>query len=281
MKALKSLILRYPAAASVLLFGIFFLLSEVEIDGMLTPFLGYQKASYLSGTLIQGGLSLILVMVIAWLGLIHEAGFTPFSQWKSLWLIWPLVIYSVLNGSEVLDGTFNVNWADGGLMLLFTLLYISVGLIEEILIRGLMLPLMLRQWGSTKGGVYKAVLISSAIFGLAHLANLVMGRRDLLTTGAQITYGIFFGVFFAALVLRNKSIWPAIFGHFLFDWAGNFKDVTVGNVFTRVEPTTTVDGALITVAILLPLLLIGLFYLRKVEPAESAEAMPSGLPEAA
>ncbi len=157
MKAIKSLILRYPAAASVVLFGLFFALSEIELDGLLMPFLNYQKASYLSGTIVQGGLSVLMVMLIAWLGMKREAGFTPVREWKALWLIWPVLVFSALNGLEVIDGTFNVNWADGGLMALFTLLYLSVGFIEEILFRGLILPLMLRQWGTTRGGVYKAV----------------------------------------------------------------------------------------------------------------------------
>lgn len=283
MKAVKMFILKNPAAASIGLFALFFLLSEIEIDKWLMNFMGYQKASYLSGILIHGGLSVIMVLAIVWLGLTREAGFTPFSQWKSLWLIGPMLVYSALNGSDVLDGTLTINLADGGLMLLFTLYYISVGLIEEILVRGLVLPLMLRQWGNKKGGVYRAVLISSAIFGLAHLANLVLGRRDLLSTTAQITYGLFFGVFFAALVLRNRSIWPAIFCHFLFDWAGNFKAVTVGHVFTRVKPAITMEDALFTVAIFLPLLLIGLFYLRKVEPVvtggEEEKSLPAGLGE--
>jgi membrane protease YdiL (CAAX protease family) len=266
MKRIKSLLLRHPAAASVVLFGIFFVLSEIELDKWLMNWMDYQKASYLSGTLVQGGVSVLMVLLIAWLGLTREGGFTRPSQWKAVWLIWPLLVYSVLNGSDLIDSPLKINWADGGLIALFILLYISVGFIEEILFRGLILPLMLRQWGSTRSGVYKAVIISSAIFGLAHLANLVMGRRDLLTTTTQITYGIFFGVFFAALMLRNNSIWPAIFGHFLFDLCGNLMEITQGWVFTRKEPTTTVEGALITLAILLPLLLIGLFYLRKVKP---------------
>ncbi len=282
---MKAFILKNPAVSSVGLFALFFVLSEIEVDKWLVNFMDYQKACYLSGTLIQGGISVILVLVIAWLGLTREGGFTPFSQWKSLWLIFSMVIYSALNGSDVLDGTLNVNWGDGGLMLLYTLVYVSVGLIEEILIRGLMLPLMLRQWGAAKGGVYKAVLVSSAIFGLAHLANLVLGRRDLVSTSAQITYAFFFGVFFAALVLRNRSIWPAIFCHFLFDWAGNFKAVTVGHVYTRVKPAISMEDALFTVAIFLPLLLIGLFYLRKVEPSvnggEETIPLPAGLGEMA
>jgi uncharacterized protein len=192
-----------------------------------------------------------------------------------------VLIYSVLNASDLIDSPYRINWADGGLIALLVLLYISVGTIEEFLFRGLILPLMLHKWGGTRRGIYGAVFLSSAIFGLVHLINFVMGRRDLLTTATQITYGTFFGVFFAALMLRNRSIWPAVFGHFLFDLCGNLKEITEGYVFTRVEPTTTVDGALITVAILLPLLLIGLFYLRKVQPAgEEKGRLPAGLPEA-
>jgi membrane protease YdiL (CAAX protease family) len=281
MKAIKAFVLKNPAVSSVGLFALFFVLSKIEIETWLINFMDYQKACYLSATLIKGGLSVAMVLVIAWLGLTREGGFTPISQWKSLWLIWPLVIYSALNGSDVLDGTLNVNWGGGGLMLLYTLMYVSVGLIEEILIRGLVLPLMLRQWGATKGGVYKAVLLSSAIFGLAHMANLVLGRRDLVSTSAQISYAFFFGVFFAALVLRNKSIWPAVFCHFLFDWAGNFKAVTVGYVYTRVKPAISMEDALFTVAMFLPLLLFGLFYLRKVEPVVIGGDEKKSLPNAA
>jgi hypothetical protein len=62
-------------------------------------------------------------------------------------------------------------------------------------------------------------------------------------------------------------------------------EITEGYVFTRVEPTTTVNGALITLALLLPLLLIGLFYLRKVEPTtgsgDEKKSLPEGLGEMA
>ena len=273
MKVIRSLISRYPAAVSVVLFGVFTILSEINLEGVLTPFMGFQKASYLSGTLVQGGVSVLMVLLIARLGMLREAGFTSPAQWKSLWLIWPVFVFSLLNGGlELIDGTYQINWADGGLIALFVLLYASVGFIEEILFRGLVLPLMLRQWGTSRKGIIKAVIISSAIFGLAHLINLVMGRRDLLTTGAQIVYGTFFGVFFAACFLRNKSIWPVIFGHFLFDLCGNFNDITVGHVFSRVEPTTTVQGALVTIGILLPFFLYGLFLLRKAEPDDTLHA---------
>jgi membrane protease YdiL (CAAX protease family) len=266
MEKFKSLVFRYPLTACLVIMAVVLPLTELPLEGLMTPALGLQKASYLSGILQQGIMSVLVFVLIARLGLLKEGGFTRFSEWKAVWLIWPVLIYSVLNGSDLIDSPYRINWADGGLIALFVLLYVSVGTIEEFLFRGLILPLLMRKWGSTRKGIYTAVIVSSAIFGVVHLLNFIAGRRDLLTTGTQILYGTFFGVFFAALVLRNKSIWPAVFCHFLFDLCGNLMEVTEGWVFTRVEPTTTVNGALITLAVLLPLLLIGLFYLRKVEP---------------
>jgi uncharacterized protein len=266
MEKIKTFVSRFPLTFCLIALAVGTGLTELPLEGLFTPLIGFQKASYLSGALQQGIVSILLVVLIAQLGQLKEGGFTRPSQWKALWLIWPLLVYSVLNGSDLIDSPLKINWADGGLITLFVLLYISVGTIEEFLFRGLLLPVMLRKWGGTRKGIYTAVIVSSAIFGLVHLLNFAMGRRDLLTTGTQILYGTFFGVFFAALMLRNNSIWPAVFGHFLFDLCGNLMEITQGWVFTRKEPTTTVEGALITLTILLPLLLIGLFYLRKVKP---------------
>jgi membrane protease YdiL (CAAX protease family) len=273
MQAIKSFVTRHPVYFALIVMAIAMVLTEIPLEGVLTPSMGFQKASYMSGILEQGGVSLLLVLLIAGLGMTREAGFTAPSAWKSVWLIWPVLVFSLLNGSELLEGIIKIDWSDGILIVLFVLLYVSVGFVEEILFRGLVLPLMLRAWGATRRGIFAAVITSSAVFGLVHLVNLLMGRRDLLTTGTQIIYGTFFGVFFAACFLRNRSIWPVIFGHFLFDLCGNFGDIAVGHVFTRAEPTTTVEGALITLAILLPLFLYGLFLLRKVEPVRVLEAM--------
>ncbi|GAP22619.1 CPBP family intramembrane glutamic endopeptidase [Leptolinea tardivitalis] len=282
MKSIKLFMNRFPLIFCLVVMSIATALTELPLEGLFTPALGLQKASYLSGALQQGIVSLLLFVFIAQLGLLTEGGFTRPSKWKAVWLIWPLLIYSVLNGSEMIGGPLKSNLTDGSLIALYVLLYISVGTIEEFLFRGLLLPVMLRKWGSTRKGIFLAVIISSAVFGLVHIINLLAGRRDLLTTGTQILYGTFFGVFFAALMLRTNSIWPAVFGHFLFDLCGNLTELSVGWVFTRKEPTTTVNGALITLAVLLPLLLIGLFYLRKVEPKTGGEEKPvlsAGVPE--
>ncbi|NMB55821.1 MAG: CPBP family intramembrane metalloprotease [Leptolinea sp.] len=268
MKNLKPFAFRHPIFFALVIMGIAVPLTEIPLESLFSQSLSFQKASYISGILLQGGTSLLLALLITRLGMREEAGFTPISRWKSVWLIWPLIAYSLLNGSDLLTGAIRIDWSDGSLIILYLLLYLSVGFVEEILFRGLMLSLMLRAWGKTRRGILAAVVLSSVVFGVVHVVNLLMGRRDLLTTGTQILYALFFGVFFAACFLRSRSIWPVIFGHFLFDLCGSFQDLSAGHVFTRVQPAISLDAALVTLGILLPLFLIGLFYLRKVEPVE-------------
>lgn len=53
-------------------------------------------------------------------------------------------------------------------------------------------------------------------------------------------------------------------------------------MYTRMKPAISMEDALFTVAMFLPLLLIGLFYLRKVESVTGggeAKPLPAGLGE--
>ena len=268
MNRIKTLALKYPVLFAILVMFIAAPLTEIPFADKLTGIMDKQSASYLTGIVEQGGVSLLLFLLISWLGMKHEAGFTRPSEWRQLWLVWPLVAYSFVNIDErILDGSIAFNFSSPWLPVLFVLLYLSVGFIEEILFRGLILPLMLRRWGQTKRGIYQAVIVSSVIFGLLHLINLLMGRRTMLSTGAQIIYGLFFGIFFAACFLRNRSIWPVIFTHALFDFCGNLTELTTANDFGAI-PQTNLQGVLMVVALTLPLLLYGLFILRKVKPEE-------------
>ncbi|WP_198283747.1 CPBP family intramembrane glutamic endopeptidase [Clostridium cellulovorans] len=85
-------------------------------------------------------------------------------------------------------------------------MYLSTGLFEEVLCRGVILTVMLRKWGNSKVGIYLSVITSSLIFGTAHIANFLSNRSLLLATVTQITFAFFIGVFFATCFLRNKTI---------------------------------------------------------------------------
>src|SRR5690348_11174559 len=87
----------------------------------------------------------------------------------------------------------------------------SIGFFEEVLVRGFILIVLLVKWGNTKQGIYFSVISCSIVFGLAHIINLINDPNLVIATLTQITYATSFGVIFAALVLRNRTIWLAIF----------------------------------------------------------------------
>ena len=268
MVQIKNFTKKFPVVFAIIVLCITTPLTELHLEKYFVSFLDEQSASYLSGILQQGGVSILLFILIKWLGLLKEAGFTRISEWKQVWLVWPILVLSFLNIDErILDGSAVFDLSRPWLPVLFVLLYMSVGFIEEILLRGMVLPLMLRKWGKTKKGINFSVIFSSVIFGLLHLINLITGRRTLLSTTAQIIYGLFFGVFFAACFLRNRSIWPIIFTHALFDLMGNLNDIILGGDFGVVHELN-LQGVMFSILFTIPLLFYGLFILRKVQPQD-------------
>lgn len=262
---LKTFSLQQPVlfALGVILLSI--LTTELPLDRLFAPHMSEHAAHYLSITLQQGLVGLALFWVLArfdWLGL---AGFTPPAKWKALWLGWPLVLYTLLNASDWIGGGLTMDTSRPGVIALFTLTNLSTGWVEEIMGRGLVLIPLLLAWGQTRKGMYGAVITSSALFGIAHIINILLGRRLLVDGLAQIVYSTFFGVIFAACLLRNQTIWPMMLLHAAFDFAGNLSEISIGGVLHTAPKAMEISSALILGAITLPLFLYGLFILRKVK----------------
>lgn len=95
-------------------------------------------------------------------------------------------------------------------ILLITLLSLFVGIAEEGLFRGLILNILLPK------GIWRAVFLSSLLFGSVHLLNVFVGFP---LTGAliQVISALGFGMFLAALRLRTNSLRPGIIAHTIWD----------------------------------------------------------------
>ncbi|MBI9051083.1 MAG: CPBP family intramembrane metalloprotease [Anaerolineaceae bacterium] len=279
MNKLKTTILKYPIISAIVIMLIGTTLTEIHLEDNVLSWMDNQKASYLTGIIEQGGVSILLMLLLAWLGMLKQAGFTKPSEWKQVWLNWPILVFFLINTDfSVLGGTNPIDFSKPDLIFLFFLLYLAVGFIEEILFRGVMLPLMLRKWGATRKGIYWTVIFSSAIFGVIHIFNLIMGRYTLLASITQIIVGTCFGVYFAACFLRNRSIWPVIITHALFDIGANFTKIAVDSNFGVVHQTT-MTNSIISILISLPMLIYGLILLRKVQPGQWQEpALPMDTP---
>lgn len=104
-------------------------------------------------------------------------------------------------------------------VLLFAALCLAVACFEELLFRGLLLPLLLSRLPDTPWGRCGAILASSAVFGLAHLFNLAAGA-GLPATLLQVGYSFLVGAAAAALYLFSGSILLPIAFHAVYNLGG-------------------------------------------------------------
>lgn len=260
---LKRASIEHPLLAAAIAVAVGTLLTELPLKGLLEPSLGPRYADYLQGILEQGLTTIVVILIGRACGLGGGLGFRPPASWRACLLGWPLLAFALLNASDWIEGKMGLVF-DPILIATLVLLYLSTGLIEEGLFRGLLMGLFARKWGRERGGVLKAVLASSLLFSVLHLMNWAMGRYDALAALSQMGFAFSFGVLFAALYARTGSLWSGIVLHMAVDFAGNLDALKPG-ALPRAETVLrkSPEEALVTVLICLPLLLIGLFYLRK------------------
>lgn len=91
-----------------------------------------------------------------------------------------------------------------------TFLAVAAAVNEEVWFRGLVLTALLNR------GVRQAVLGSSALFGVLHLANLA-GGVPLAHALEQLTFATLFGLVAAELCVVTRSLWPVVAWHASWD----------------------------------------------------------------
>lgn len=149
-------------------------------------------------------------------------------------------------------------------IIFFTLVMLLVGIFEEVLCRGVILNNMLNKWGHTKAGIIKSVILSSLIFGLCHLVNLVVFPTLIIRTATQVIYTFLHGILFACIYLRCKNIWACVILHSVYDWLGLVSGIYHTAPASVAPVDTSVVSMLITGILYIPFALVGFFLLREV-----------------
>ena len=121
------------------------------------------------------------------------------------------------------------------LIAVFVICMIFVGITEEFLCRGVLAELLLRHYGATKEGVWKAVIISGVLFGLAHLSNL-LGAEPVGVLVQCVIAGMM-GMAFAAIYFRTGCIWVTVALHTFVDVCA----LITGGLYTG-EIAETISG---------------------------------------
>lgn len=91
---------------------------------------------------------------------------------------------------------------------------LSAGFGEEVMFRGLSIPIGMRYFKG-KNKILTVALFTSVVFGLSHLGNARGGNAIGIVQGI-VTIGT--GLFYAAVFLRTGSIMVTIIMHALYDW---------------------------------------------------------------
>lgn len=123
----------------------------------------------------------------------------------SIWIYYALGYASIWNLRKVPKGS----------EVMFALLFLlSVGFNEELSMRGVLLPVLLKSWKDTKIGVVMAVLWSSVSFGILHYFQW---HENSYQAALHVLHTTLMGIFLAAVFLLSRNIWSAIIVHAFYD----------------------------------------------------------------
>ena len=107
--------------------------------------------------------------------------------------------------------------------ILFFVYCIAIGLFEEVIFRGILFSILADCFGKDRKGFIKTFVISSLIFGAAHLFNGFS-----LGTILQVGYSILTGGLFAFCLVKTKNILCCALAHGVYNFCGLLFDSMQG-----------------------------------------------------
>ena len=197
------------------------LLLVCEIFG-LSALLGLEDGSRLAISLemtltrFLGGVAFLAMLVHLGYKVLNPIK-SPF--WHSLLISLPAFLIAVNNFpfSAVISGKARVTEGAPMLLLLFCEC-MMVGLFEEIAFRGVIFLRILKKKPEDKLWQFASIALSSVIFGLLHLVNLIDSSPSAVLL--QIGYSALIGAMCAVVLLKTANIWLCVVIHGLYNFAG-------------------------------------------------------------
>ncbi|MCH5254702.1 MAG: CPBP family intramembrane metalloprotease, partial [Lachnospiraceae bacterium] len=134
---------------------------------------------------------------------------------KGLLLGLPIISYWIYCALEYAS-IWHLRKMPKGYQVLCVLLFVlSIGFNEELAMRGVVLPVLLRHWRDKKFGILYAVLLSSVSFGVLHYFQW---HENAFQAALHVLGTTLVGMFYATVFLLTKNIWAAVIVHALYDF---------------------------------------------------------------
>lgn len=152
------------------------------------------------------GMSVVVALALSALGWWKVSGFNFPTEWRDSGLM--IVPFIIVLGLPFLTG---IKTTDAKTFIYLLIGYSLTGFMEEGLMRGIVLR-VLKPTGTTR-----SVIISSLLFGLIHIGNLLY--RNPMIVLAQMIGAFVHGIGLSAIRLRTNTIWFPVVLHGLHDLA--------------------------------------------------------------
>lgn len=218
-----------------------------------------------AGSTVRLLLSLALTYIIIKRGFLKFNGLSPFSFSNPLFVLFTVGIIIVLAYSSY-DYYFETSTE---MLLLFSFDQALIGIFEELLFRGIILPLLILHFAEKQRPVLKAVFLSSLMFGFIHIVGLIRNPENFWGVINTIIFATGIGFFLAVLFLRTRNILVPVFLHFLIDFT-NGAAVLKEEIITPDIPSS--GTILLTLAVLIAmcffLIGIGMILYKRVNQEE-------------
>jgi membrane protease YdiL (CAAX protease family) len=189
--------------------------------------------------------------------------FTGLSTWRSTKNIHVITIAMAF----IVMGVFS-NWtsytdAPIDLVILFASSTLAVGIIEELVFRGTIFPLMIQSFRHQNRPLLLSALLSNFMFGLVHYINLLSQPDNFIGISSQVFFATAIGVFFCGLMVRTENIIVPSIIHALVNFSfGSGILKQSAEVVTDIEDTSGVDwGSVIPTTIFFLFIFIGGVYM--------------------
>ena len=214
-------------------------------------------------------MSAVFTGLIWGFGWLDRSGLTRLGKRRGRLLIAAWGLYLIAGQYYAFTGSIRLPVASSPLGVAEFLGTLPGALLEELLYRGLLLTAMLTAWGHTKRGIIKSIALSSLLFGTTHLINVIVRPAGIVVFQAILVS--LPGVFYAAVLLKRRSLWPAVLIHWLANAAVNVKIAGLENF--QETPAMWLWFALF----MIPITLYSAYVIGKLPVAEVQREGASGL----
>ena len=220
------------------------------------------QTEYLGLTFKMAFIFSISLWIISKTGMANISGLSSKYKWKFKY--YNLIpVYLILLG--VLSAmSYDLRRIEPGDLILLLVACLTVGFAEEFLFRGLLQSKSLQAFHNRKHGVLTGLLPPAIIFGLFHLINLTK-NDDTTAVLVQVVFATFIGFYFGVLVLKTNKIIPVAITHGLINFSFSIPFLPGVNM----EETT--GASIAPILLTLPLFIIGLLVVRKIDRSEVEE----------